>query len=230
MTKAVVLLSGGLDSAVAAYIAQDRGLDLFPLSFDYGQRHASKELEGACRIAFTLGKENHPIISLRDSIKVVLGTSTTSLLQDSDKEPQIDGSEKGIPSTWVPQRNMLFLTLGFMYAEQVGADYVYTGFNAIDYSGYPDCRPEFVEEAQFALNLARKAFVDNQHEIHIETPIINMSKADIVKTGLELNVLFDLTYSCYYGRTKACGQCDSCRIRLEAFRANGIKDPIEYEI
>ena len=154
MTKAVVLLSGGLDSAVTAYIAAKQdGFDIYPLSFDYGQRHASKELEGAVKIAASLDKhEVHHIVPLQDTVSHVLSITSTSLLSTSDSKPQIDESDKGIPSTWVPQRNMLFLTLAFMYAESMEVDHIFTGFNAVDYSGYPDCRPEFVTKAQIAFN------------------------------------------------------------------------------
>ena len=168
-------------------------------------------------------------VYLEGVVKTVLGKSSTSLLQSSDEEPQTDGSDKGIPSTWVPQRNMLFLTLGFMYADSIEADYVFAGFNAVDYSGYPDCRPEFVTAAARSLNLARKRCVEDNHEILIATPIIDSSKAEIVKEGIELGVPFEHTYSCYYGRDLSCGQCDSCKIRLQAFLDNGIEDPILYD-
>ena len=231
MTKAVVLLSGGLDSAVTAYMAKKKRLDLYPLTFNYGQRHATREISSAFKLGDSLSSiEDHKLVHLASSIEYLLLASTTSLLESSNSEPQIDGSDNGIPSTWVPQRNTLFLTLAFMYAESVGADHVYTGFNAVDYSGYPDCRPEFVDQVGRALNLARKGFVEEGHRISIETPIISMSKADIVKRGLQLEVPFQDTYSCYFGRDKACGLCDSCRIRLEAFTANNIQDPIEYEV
>ncbi len=231
MTKAVVLLSGGLDSAVTAYIAaKENEFDIYPLSFNYGQRHEVKELMSSRRLSDSLlVSSKHKTLSFKELVGYVLGTNSTSLLQYSDEVPQTDGSDEGIPSTWVPQRNMLFLTLGFMYADSIEADYVFAGFNAVDYSGYPDCRPEFVEAASRSLNLARKRFVEDNHMIVIGTPIIDMSKAEIVQLGLELGVPFENTYSCYYGRDKACRLCDSCKIRLQAFKDNGIEDPIEYE-
>ncbi len=231
MTKAVVLLSGGLDSAVTAYIAKEQSkFDIYPISFYYGQRHADKELDSSKRLASSLGTlYEHKIIDILDPVSGTLGINSTSLLKVSNSSPQINGSDDGIPSTWVPQRNMLFLTFGFMYADSIEADYVFAGFNAVDYSGYPDCRPEFVTAAARSLNLARKRYVEDSHEILIGTPIIDSSKADIVAEGLDLGVPFEHTYSCYYGRELSCGQCDSCKIRLEAFKANGIEDPISYE-
>ena len=139
--------------------------------------------------------------------------------------PPKAGTEPGIPSSWVPQRNMLFLTYAFGYADTIGADVVYTGFNAVDYSGYPDCRPEFVLAASQALNLARKRFVEEDHVIEIETPIIYMSKADIIREGLGLSAPLGLTYSCYNGYLTPCGECDSCQIRINAYFEVGIPDP-----
>ena len=231
MTKAVVLLSGGLDSAVTAYIAaRQHNFYVYPLSFSYGQRHEEKELESSSKISQSLDiSYKHPVIYLQDTVKGVLDSKSTSLLGYSEGKPQTDGADQGIPSTWVPQRNMLFLTLGFMYADSIEADYVFAGFNAVDYSGYPDCRPEFVTAAARSLNLARKRYVEDSHEILIGTPIIESSKAQIVAEGLDLGVPFEHTYSCYYGRELSCGQCDSCKIRLQAFKDNGILDPISYE-
>ncbi len=231
MTKAVVLLSGGLDSAVTAYIAKKQSkFDVYPISFNYGQRHSEKELKSALDISESLDcRLRHKMAHLDCVIDSVLTKGSTSLLQSSDEEPQTNGADEGIPSTWVPQRNMLFLTLGFMYADSIEADYVFAGFNAVDYSGYPDCRPEFVDSAGRSLNLARKRYVEDSHEIIIGTPIIDMSKAEIVKEGLEMGVPFKDTYSCYYGGNKSCGICDSCKIRLQAFLDNGIEDPIDYE-
>ncbi len=231
MTKAVVLLSGGLDSAVTAYIVKQQcKFDVYPISFNYGQRHANRELGSAFKIGKEFGAvEDHKLVHVEASIATVLGIASTSLLEKSDSSPQTDGLDKGIPSTWVPQRNMLFLTLGFMYADSIEADYVFAGFNAVDYSGYPDCRPEFVDAANRSLNLARKRYVEDSHEILIGTPIIDMSKAEIVKEGIEMGVPFEHTYSCYYGGNKSCGTCDSCKIRLQAFLDNGIEDPIDYE-
>jgi len=233
MTR-LVMLSGGLDSTVTSCIAKqalNKGEDLHAMSFSYGQRHGARELEQASVIGKTLGVKTHQFVRIPFSENFFNGA--TSLVVGDKQEfkvptPPKAGTEEGIPSTWVPQRNMLFLTYAFGYADTIEADEVYTGFNAVDYSGYPDCRPEFVLAASQALNLARKRFVETGHTITIETPIIGKSKVDIIKWGLDLQAPLDLTYSCYNGGEKACGECDSCQIRLSAFAEVGIADPTEY--
>lgn len=220
--KAVVLLSGGLDSTVAAYCARKdigKSGELYAITFNYGQTH-SKELNYAREVAGELAV-CHDILSIPLS-KVVQSTLT------GQGEIPI-GEVEGIPSTWVPQRNSIFLALAFAYAETVGADRVYIGVNSRDYSGYPDCRPEFVEAMNRALNLASKRFVETGKGIGIIAPLQYLTKVDIIKKGTELGVDFSKTWSCYRGGEKACGRCPSCVIRLRAFRELGIEDPIKYE-
>jgi len=220
--KAVILLSGGLDSAVTAYQArQTLGQDgqLFPLNISYGQIH-EKEKDCAARIASSLGCDLRWIF-------VPIHSLVKSSLTGTGKIPSKE--VEGIPSTWVPQRNSIFLALAFAYAETVGAEYIYTGFNSVDYSGYPDCRSEFVSQIQIALNLASKRFIENGKEIKIVTPLMFLSKGEIIRVGLNLGVPFQDTTSCYQGREKACGVCPSCRIRLQGFKDAGRADFIEYE-
>jgi|SRR3989304_5833255 len=226
MNKAVVLLSGGLDSAVTSWIVKSEGFEIWPISFAYGQRHMQKELTCANLLASRLTSNSHLVLDT--PLKYLVG-SLSSLFLDSSLTPRTEETSDTIPDTWVPQRNMLFLTLAFAYAERVEAEAVFGGFNAVDYSGYPDCRVEFLTSAETTLNLARKRFVEEKHRIHLRAPLLAYSKETIVKRGMDLGVPFELTYSCYYGKEKACGRCDSCRIRLEAFRKAGIKDPISYE-
>jgi len=227
------MLSGGLDSTVTSCIAKSRGAgqDLHAISFSYGQRHGERELEQAGIIGETLGVKSHQFVRIPFNENFFDGA--TSLVVGDKQEfnvptPPKAGTEEGIPNTWVPQRNMLFLTYAFGYADTIKADYIYTGFNAVDYSGYPDCRPEFVLAATQALNLARKRFVEEGHTISIETPIIDKSKVEIIEWGILLDSPLNLTYSCYNGGQKACGECDSCQIRLSAFAQVGIADPTEY--
>jgi len=229
--KALIMLSGGLDSTVTSCIAKDsldRDGDLYAISFQYGQRHAQRELEQATEVSKFIGVKDHQFIRIPFN-ENFFGGNTSLVVGDNREfsvpEPTKVATESGIPNTWVPQRNMLFLTYAFGYADTIGADVVYTGFNAVDYSGYPDCRPEFVTAAQIALNFARKRFVEEDHIIRIETPIIDKSKADIINWGLELHAPLGLTYSCYIGGLKPCGECDSCRIRIAAFSEVGIIDP-----
>jgi len=222
--KAVVLLSGGIDSTVTAYIAKKevgkRG-ELFALSFEYGQRH-KRELESASVIAELLDAA-HLFIKL-PTIPIV-----SALLESSSLRPRETGVEEGVPDTWVPQRNSVFLTYAFAIAESIGADKVYIGVNCIDYSGYPDCRPNYIEAMNRALNLGSKQFAETGRRKGIITPLLRMTKHQIIEKGLFLGVPFDLTWSCYNGSKYACGVCDSCRIRLEGFRKLGVHDPIEYE-
>lgn len=224
MKSAVVLLSGGLDSTTALYVAKkDVGKEgkLYPLSFYYGQRHV-KELKCSEEICLGLGLD-FKVVDLMD-LSTLVDTALTG-----QKEVPTEGVKEGIPITWVPQRNSIMLALAFAYAETVGADMVYTGVNVVDYSGYPDCRPDFVMAMERALNFASKRYRETGHGIGIITPLIKKSKAQIILLGQTLKVPWELTWSCYQGREKACGSCDSCRIRRQGFEDAGLKDPIEYE-
>lgn len=217
--RSLVLLSGGLDSTVTAYSAKSQSTEVYFLSFDYGQLH-KKELEVAKRTAEALGGSHYviemPLVQILDS----------SLLGRGEI-PVEEGSS--IPNTWVPQRNSIFLAIAFGLAESIGATSVHIGVNSLDYSGYPDCRPEFIEHIGKGLNLASKAFVESQRRIEIVTPLQYLAKADIIKLGLAFGVNFKDTWSCYRGGERACGRCPSCNIRLEGFKLVGIEDPIEYE-
>ena len=222
--KAVILLSGGLDSSVCAYMArQDLGKagELYALNISYGQVHI-REATSAQYIADEVGASLQRIHVPLDWLM------ESSLLGDGDIP--VEGLTEEIPSTWVPQRNSIFLALAFAYAEARHADFVYAGMNCRDYSGYPDCRPEFLMEVEKALNLGSKRYVETGYKTSLETPLLYMGKSDIVKVGNLLGVDFGKTWSCYQGRERACGVCDSCRIRLAAFKEVGLVDPIEYEI
>ena len=232
--RSLVVLSGGLDSTVTSAIAKTESSEVHGISFAYGQRHGKMELGQAVEVAKNLNFASHQFVRVPFNENFFQG-KTSLVTGDNNSftvpEPTVKGSEEGtIPSTWVPQRNMLFLTYAMGYADTIEAEYIYTGFNAVDYSGYPDCRPEFVEAAETALNLARKRFVEEDHTIIIKTPIIDYTKSMIVKEGLALGAPIHLSYSCYYGGEQACGKCDSCRIRLEAFSDLGLTDPIAYEV
>lgn len=223
--KAVCLLSGGLDSCVTSYVAKNLGYKIYALSFTYGQRH-SRELESAKKIAASIPVEKHIIFDINLS---QFGGST---LLDSSKESipnhPIEEIGKDIPPTYVPARNTIFLSIALAYAETIDAETIFIGVNATDYSGYPDCRPEYIKAYQNMANLATKKTVEG-HPIKIETPLISLSKADIIRRGVELEAPFHLTWSCYRGKDKACGRCDSCILRLKGFKEAGIRDPIPYE-
>ena len=222
--KAVVLLSGGIDSAVAAAFAKSKGYEILALTVDYGQRH-SKEIRAARKVSEGLGASEHKVL------RVDLSQFGGSALVDSRlKVPEArDRKEIGgnIPITYVPARNTVLLGLGLSWAEAVGADAVFIGAHAVDYSGYPDCRPEFLDAFRKVSALGTKRGVEGK-AVKIEAPLVDMGKTEIVKLGKELRVPFELTRSCYSGGEKACGVCDSCIIRLEAFKEAGIADPIEY--
>jgi len=217
--KAVVLVSGGLDSVTALAIAQHSGFDCFALSVDYGQRHHS-ELNAAQRVAGVAGV---PLKVLQLDLRAVGGSALTDDIDVPEKETN------GIPVTYVPARNTIMLSLALAYAEVLGANDIFIGVNAVDYSGYPDCRPEFIEAYQQMARLATKAGVEGG-EMTIHTPLIDLTKAEIIQRGTELGVDYALTVSCYQadGEGQACGVCDSCRIRREGFSAAAIPDPTRY--
>jgi 7-cyano-7-deazaguanine synthase len=222
MKKAVVLVSGGLDSATTLALAQEQGYACYAISFDYGQRHRC-ELEAATRVAQTAGAIEHKIITLDlNNIGGSALTDTTIAVPDQPSE--------GIPVTYVPARNTVFLSLALAWAEVLAAEAIFIGVNAVDYSGYPDCRPEFIEAFANLAKLATKAGVEG-HPIGIETPLIHLSKAEIIEQGLRLGVDYANTISCYdpdeAGR--ACGRCDSCRLRAAGFKDAGVADPTRYQ-
>ncbi len=212
---AVVLLSGGLDSAVALYVAREKGYGVHALSFDYGQRHR-KELDCAEMIACKSGSQWH-------RIRLEFPWKGSSLLDKNQAVPQEFSGGK-IPSTYVPGRNIVFLSFAASLAETLGAGTVFIGANEIDYSGYPDCRKDFLQAFQTALNLGTRTGVEARG-IRIEAPLIRKTKAGIIRLGMKLGVPFEFTWSCYNGRTRACGTCDSCRFRAAGFARAGIEDP-----
>jgi len=221
--KVVCLLSGGLDSATCLAVARREGFDCYALSFDYGQRHRV-ELEAARRIAEALGASDHRVA------KIDLRVFGHSALTDEIAVPKgrdEAAMSREIPITYVPARNTIFLSFALAWAEVLEANDIYIGVNALDYSGYPDCRPEFIQAFEQMSNLATKAGVEGRTRIHIRTPLIELSKAGIVKLGRELNVPFELTHSCYDPDVsgRACGACDSCVLRAKGFREAGIADP-----
>ena len=217
--KAVVLVSGGLDSVTALAMAQERGYDCHALSVDYGQRHHS-ELNAAKRVTDAAGV---PLKVLPLDLRAIGGSALT----DSIAVPETETS--GIPVTYVPARNTIMLSLALAYAEVLGAEDIFIGVNAVDYSGYPDCRPEFIEAYQRMARLATKAGVEGR-EMTIHIPLIDLTKAEIIQQGITLGVDYSMTVSCYQadGAGRACGVCDSCRIRREGFSAAGIPDPTRY--
>lgn len=219
--KAVVLLSGGLDSTTVAAIARSEGYDVFSLSFRYGQRHAV-ELEAARRVADSLGVAEHLVMDI--DLRKIGGSALTDHI-DVPKGRSGDAMESGIPVTYVPARNTIFLSYALAWAEVLKARDIFIGVNAVDYSGYPDCRPEYIEAFERMANLATKAAVTSQWRIQIRTPIIDMSKAEIIKTGLALGVDYKLTHSCYDPAPdgEACGLCDSCLLRKRGFEEAGVK-------
>jgi 7-cyano-7-deazaguanine synthase len=222
MPNAVILLSGGLDSATTLAIARSDGYACHCLSVDYGQRHRA-ELEAARRVAQALGAVEHRVIAL--DLKAFGGSALT----DSTIDVPIAGVQPGIPVTYVPARNTIFLSLALAFAEVRQARDIYFGANAVDYSGYPDCRPEYMEAFEIVANLATKAAVEGS-KLTLHTPIIALSKAEIIRQGMKLGVDYALTVSCYQATEdgRACGLCDSCRLRREGFESAGIPDPTRY--
>jgi len=223
--KAVVLASGGLDSTVTAALAKREGHELYFLTVAYGQRHEI-EVERACQIARALDVSKHIVLEM--DLRAIGGSALTSD-QPVPKDRTESTRERSIPSTYVPARNTLFLALALGYAETIDASLVYLGANVVDYSGYPDCRPEFLTAFEEVARLGTRAGVEGKG-IAIRAPLLSLSKADIIQLGASLDVPFHLTHSCYDPLVSglACGRCDSCLIRREGFRAAGISDPTEY--
>jgi 7-cyano-7-deazaguanine synthase len=224
--KAVVLLSGGLDSTTTLAIAQRGGYACYALTFQYGQRHAI-EVDAAKRIATRLGVTEHILVPI--DLRQFGGSALTSDVP-VPKNRAIDAMAHGIPSTYVPARNTIFLSFALAWAEVLGAFDIFLGVNALDYSGYPDCRPEYIAAFEKMAHLATKAGVEEGRALKIHTPLIQMTKAEIVRTGLELGVDFAQTTSCYdpLPDGSACGRCDSCLLRLKGFAENQMRDPRGY--
>ncbi len=224
--RAVVLASGGLDSTVTAAIAKQEGYELFFLTLAYGQRHA-REVERARLVAASLGVANHLVMNL--DLRAIGGSALTGLTAVPKDRA---GKERGqdIPVTYVPGRNLIFLSIAAAHAEAVGASTIYFGANVLDYSGYPDCRPEFIRAFEAAVKEGTKAGAEG-NPLHVKAPLLMLTKADIIRQGIERQAPFHLTHSCYdpVGE-QACGRCDSCLIRLEGFAKAGVVDPIAYAI
>ena len=224
MPRAVVLLSGGLDSATVLALAKSQGFECHTMSFDYGQRHRA-ELNAAQNLANSLGAKTHRVMSM--DMRAIGGSALT----DNSIDVPVSGVEEGeIPITYVPARNTVFLSYALGLAEVLEADNVFIGVNAVDYSGYPDCRPEYIAAFETMANLATKAGVEG-HKMHIQTPLIDLTKAQIIKQGIANGVDYSLTVSCYQADDlgRACGECDSCRLRKQGFSDAGISDPTIYQ-
>lgn len=224
MKKAVVLVSGGIDSATCCAFARKDGFELYAMSFSYGQRH-SVELDAAGKVETFFKCIEHKVVTI--DLRAFGGSSLTSSL-DVPKNRNTD-SDKSIPNTYVPARNTIFLSFATGWAEILGCRDIYIGVNAIDYSGYPDCRPEFIAAYEKMANLATKAGVEG-NRLSIHTPLLKMTKAEIIRAGAEMGVDYSITHSCYDPSSdgKACGKCDSCIIRRKGFESAGVKDPTSY--
>jgi 7-cyano-7-deazaguanine synthase len=224
--KGVILLSGGVDSATAAALAKNAGYQIHALTFRYGQRH-ERELESATKIAAFLGAISHRVIEF--DLRAIGGSALTDRIE-VPKGRRVENIGAGVPVTYVPARNTIFLAFGLALAERIGAADIFFGANQLDYSGYPDCREEYVCAFEHMANLATKAAIEGQRRLKIHTPLIRMSKAEIIRKGLELGLDYGLTWSCYDPRPDgvACGLCDSCQLRLKGFNEAGVRDPISY--
>ncbi|PLY03523.1 MAG: 7-cyano-7-deazaguanine synthase QueC [Desulfuromonas sp.] len=220
--KAVVLYSGGLDSTTCMAIARDQGFDAYAMSFSYGQRHGV-ELEKAREYAPLVGAKDHMVVDI--DLRKMGGSALTADIE----VPKDAADDGGIPITYVPARNTIFLSFALGWAEVLGASDIFIGVNAVDYSGYPDCRPEFIDAFEQMANLATKAGVEGS-PYHIHAPLIHLTKAEIIQQGLALGVDYGLTHSCYDPTPEglSCGHCDSCRLRLKGFADAGAKDPVPY--
>jgi len=225
--RAVVLLSGGLDSTTVLAIAKSEGYALYALSFSYGQRH-KWELEAAERVARSIGVSEHRTVLI--DLRAFGGSALTDEIGVPKGRP-IEDMSHGIPVTYVPARNTIFLAFALAWAEVLGCSDIFIGVNALDYSGYPDCRPEFIEAFERTANLATKAGVEGRQSLRVHAPLISLSKAQIIRKGLDLGIDYGLTSSCYDPSLagEPCGSCDSCLLRQKGFRENGISDPLRYQ-
>lgn len=226
--KAVVLLSGGLDSATCLAIARDAGFDCHAISVFYGQRHRA-ELESAKHLVKSYSVREHQMINI--NLDAFGGSALTDDHIPVPESVEGAGAQAGIPVTYVPARNTLFLSLALGYAESIGAYHIFIGVNAVDYSGYPDCRPEFIHAFEELATLATKAGVEGGGKFRIHTPLINMTKAEIIRAGMNLGVDYAATISCYQADSegRACGRCDSCGLRRKGFEEAGVCDPTRYQ-
>lgn len=224
--KAVVLSSGGVDSTTAMAIAKHEGYKIYSLSFFYGQRHAF-ELEAAQKVAEAIGVTKHLVINI--DLKKIGGSSLTDDI-DVPKDRDEQKMTREIPITYVPARNTIFLSYALAWAEVLKSSDIFIGVNAIDYSGYPDCRPEYIDAFEHMANLATKAGVEGVTKLRIRTPLIHLTKAQIIQKGIELGVDYALTHSCYDPSPQgpACGRCDSCQLRKKGFKEAGVSDPTQY--
>ena len=224
--KAVILLSGGIDSATAAAIAQQDGFDLYALTFRYGQRH-ELEIKAAKRVAAWLRVRDH--LTIDCDLRAIGGSALTDRIKVPKGRSASDMAH-GIPITYVPARNTIFLSFGLAFAEKIEAPDIFFGANQLDYSGYPDCRDEYIRAFEKMANLATKAAVEGKIHLKIHTPLIQMTKAEIITHGTQLGLDYTLTWSCYDPNRdgKACGLCDSCQLRLKGFKEAGLTDPIRY--
>lgn len=225
MKRAVILLSGGIDSTTTLAIAVAEGYEAYALSFDYGQRHRI-EIEAAQRVANLLGAKDHRIAKI--DLRVFGGSALTDDLAVPKQRSETDIA-RGVPVTYVPARNTIFLSYALAWAEVIPADDIFIGVNAIDYSGYPDCRPEFIQAFENLADLGTKAGAEGRR-FQIHAPLIKLSKADIIRKGVELGIDFSVTHTCYDPTPEggACGECDSCILRVKGFREAGMKDPVRY--
>jgi 7-cyano-7-deazaguanine synthase len=226
---AIVLLSGGLDSTTVLAIAKDRGFTPYALSFRYGQRH-SIELEAAQKVAQALGAARHVIADI--DLRVFGGSALTDEIAVPKHNTVEEVESNSVPVTYVPARNTIFLSFALAYAEVVGAKDIFTGVTAVDYSGYPDCRPDYMEAYEKMANLATRMGIEEETPLKLHSPLIEMSKADIVREGLRLGVDYSLTLSCYDPdeKGKSCGNCDTCLLRLKGFAEAKVTDPVQYQV
>lgn len=226
MVKAVILLSGGLDSSTVLYQAKADGYECYAISFDYQQRHR-QELKAARAIASSANVKEHQVVNF--DLRQWGGSALTDNALDLPEHRSLDQMSENIPVTYVPARNTIFLSFGLSYAEAINAQRVYLGVNALDYSGYPDCRPDYIQAMQQVFNLGTKQGREGK-PIEIVAPLINLKKTEIIELGNQLGVPWEKTWSCYAGGELACGVCDSCQLRLAAFAELGLQDSLNYQV